>query len=186
MPCHIFTAADLAELPAELPTGPVRYELDNGRLITMSPPAFGHGRLEAKIAARFYEAGDLRGFGKVCCGETGVVLWRDPDRVVGVDVAFIAAASLPVRLSPEGYLETIPQLIVEIVSKNDSAPSVLRKVEDYLQAGVVAVWIVDPFAQPVTEHRRGVPPKVFTAADTLAVEDIIPGMRWTPAELFAD
>ena len=37
---RLFTVADLAALPDELPSGPVHYELDNGRLITMPPPGY--------------------------------------------------------------------------------------------------------------------------------------------------
>lgn len=179
------TAADLAVLPAELPSGPALYELDNGRLIIMSPPGFAHGAMEALIVAAFVHQGDLRGLGRTVSGEAGVILWRKPDRVVGVDVAFVSSKSLPLRLSSEGYLETIPDLVVEVRSKNDSAVYVRRKVDDYLTAGVKVVWVVDPTIRTFIEHRRDTLPRTYHEADTVTVEDVLPGFSLPIASLFS-
>src|SRR5262245_46403378 len=103
---RLLTAADLAALPDELPSGPVIYELDNGRLVVMPLPGQKHGLTGAKFTTAFSVQGDHRGLGKTLCGDVGIILWRNPDRVVGADVAFVAAASLPIRESPEGFLET--------------------------------------------------------------------------------
>jgi hypothetical protein len=42
---HRLTAADLAALPTDLPSGSVKYELDDGRLVPMSPPGNQRPRL---------------------------------------------------------------------------------------------------------------------------------------------
>ena len=173
----VFTIADVAELPSELPSGPVLYELDNGRLITMPPPGDVHGAVESNLAFALKSQGEHRGLGKARSGDVGIILWRNPDRLVGADAVFIANRSLPIRHSPEGYLETIPDLAVEVRSKNDTQPAVQRKVDDYLSAGVQVVWIVDPAARTVTAHRRDVEPQVYRENDTLIVEDIIPGFQ---------
>jgi Uma2 family endonuclease len=173
----LFTAADLAILPSELPSGPVLYELDNGRLITLPPHDDSHGAVEGNFAAALLIQGEYRGLGKARCGGVGVILWRNPDRVVGTDALFIANRSLPIRRSPEDYLETIPDLVVEVRSKNDSQPALQRKAEDYLAAGVTVVWVPDPAARTVTEHRSGAEPRVYFEDDTLTVEDVIPGFQ---------
>jgi Uma2 family endonuclease len=90
---------------------------------------------------------------------------------------------LPVRLSPEGYLETIPDLLVEI-RKNEADKRIASKVKDYLKAGVKVVWVADPQRKTVTAYRRGQRPKVFKETDTLTVEDVIPGFRASVARLF--
>jgi len=131
---RLFTVADLQLFPSELPSGPVRYELDNGRLITMPPPGDIHGAVELNVGAALKYQGEHRGHGKARSGDVGIVLWRNPDRVVGADAVFITNASLPIRRSPEGYLETIPELVVEVRSKNDTLPAIQRKVDDYLTA----------------------------------------------------
>ncbi len=181
---RLLTVADLAELPSDLPSGPVLYELDNGRLIVMAPPGDTHGAVESNLATQLKVQGEWRGLGKARCGDVAVILWRNPDRVVGADAAFIANSSLPIRVSKEGYLETIPDLVVEVRSKNDSLPEVERKVNDYLHAGVRVVWVADPAVQTVTAYRPGRPPQPFLADDTLTVEDVIPGFRLAVRDAF--
>lgn len=181
---RLFTAADLAEMPRELPSGPVRYELDNGRLIVMSPPGHIHGKVEVAIASALRQASARQGHGEVSGGDSGILLWRDPDRVVGADVVFIRADALPARLTKEGYLETIPDLVVEVVSKSDTAPNVQRKVDDYLLAGVGVVWVADPVALTLAEHRRGAEPRLFTASETVELPELIPGFKMPLEEVF--
>jgi Uma2 family endonuclease len=185
-PVRPLTAADLAALPAELPSGAVRYELDNGRLIIMPPADDSHGAVESEFATELKIQGERRGLGKVRCGETGIILWRGPDRVVGADALFIANSSLPIRRSPEGYLETIPDLVVEVRSKNDTIPEVRQKVEEYLTAGVRVVWVADSAERRVTAYRSDRDPEVFGQDDTLTVEDVIPGFRAAVRDLFQD
>jgi Uma2 family endonuclease len=184
-PTRLLTVADLAVLPSELPSGPVLWELDNGRLISMAPPGDVHGAVECNIGTELKVQGERRGLGKARSGDVGVVLRRDPDRVVGADVVFVANRSLPIRVSARGgYLETIPDLVVEVRSPNDTLPSVPDKVRDYLTAGVRVVWVADPAAQTITAHRRDQEPQVHVAADMLTVEDIIPGFRVRVQDMF--
>ncbi|MDZ4781537.1 MAG: Uma2 family endonuclease [Planctomycetia bacterium] len=181
---RLMTAADLAELPAELPSGPVHYELDDGVLISMSPPGFLHGSVESGIVAALRQQGEDRGHGLASCGEVGIVLRRNPDRVVGADAAFISSAQLPVQLTPEGYLETIPALVVEVVSKNDTRKYLARKVNDYLRAGVQCVWVVDPQSKSLTEHRANTEARTFDASATVTLADLIPDFELALAGLF--
>ncbi len=180
---YLLTAADLAEFPSELPSGPVRFELDNGVLVTMTPPGFEHGQIENIVASELRFQGAHRGFG-AATGEVGVVLRRDPDRVVGPDATFVAAARLPIKLTTEGYLETIPDLVVEVVSKNDGRTYLARKVNDYLRAGVVIVWLFDPAKRTLIEHRAGQEPRTFDVSATVELPDLIPGFQLRLADVF--
>lgn len=182
---RLFTVADLEALPTELPSGPIDYELDNGRLVFKVPPGDIHGAVQVNIACELKIQGDLKGHGKART-EVGVVLWRDPDRVVTPDVLFIAKKSLPLRKSPEGYLETIPELVVEIRSKNDSLKYVQRKVQHYLKAGVEVVWVADPSAATVTSHTATDERVVYSEADTLQLPGLIPGFSMSIADVFQE
>jgi Uma2 family endonuclease len=151
----------------------------------MAPPGYIHGRCENLLAAQLVIQGEHRGHGRAACGEVSIILRLNPDRVVGADAAFITTQSLPVRLSGEGYLETIPELVVEVRSPNDTQPEIDHKVGDYLQAGVRVVLVPDPGRQAVTAYRNGQPPQVFAAADTLTVPDVIPGFAVPVQSIFA-
>jgi Uma2 family endonuclease len=181
---RLLTAADLAVLPSELPSGPVRYELDNGRLVILPVHSDAHGAVEVTLASELKVQGERQGAGKARCGGVGVILWRDPDRVIGADALFLANTSLPVRRSPEDYLETVPDLIVEVCDPWDTVPEIRAKVDDCLTAGVRVVWVADPETRTVTAHRPGRPPHVFTDEDPLTVEDILPGFRMPVRDVF--
>jgi Uma2 family endonuclease len=183
---RLFTAADLESLPTELPSGPIDYELDNGRLVfIMVPPGNTHGAAQSNVVTELKNQGERKGYGKART-EVGVVLWRDPDRVLTPDVLFVAKKSLPIKESPEGYLETIPELVIEIRSKNDSLPYVRRKSEHYLKAGVEVVWIIDPTMKTVTIHASHGEPLVKGEADTLNLPGLIPGFSMPVADVFQE
>ncbi len=181
---RLLTAADLAVLPSQLPSGPVRWELDNGRLVVMAPAGYIHGAVELNLAAQLKVQGEHRGLGRAASGEVSVMLRRNPDRVVGADAAFITSASLPLRFSREGYLETMPELIVEVRSPNDTQPEIDRKVNEYLHAGVRVILVPDPERQVVTAYRNGQPQQVFAVTDTLTVPDVIPGFAMPVRDVF--
>jgi Uma2 family endonuclease len=182
---RLFTLADVAAMPENLPSGSVSYELHHGRLMPMSPPGATHGNLQSRIGAALSRQGEERDYGKAYT-EVGIVLGRNPDDLKGADAAFIAKQSLPARESPEGYLETIPELIVEIRSKNDTNSEVAEKVADYLRAGVKVAWVVDGDRENVTEYRPNIEPRILTAADTITCDDIIPGFLLVLTDLFRD
>lgn len=179
---RLFTAADLAVLPTHLPSGDVDYELDEGRLIVMVPPGHLHGSTQARLAAAFVHA-EQEGHGRAFT-EVGVVLSRQPDTVVGPDVVFITTAKLPVRESPEGYLETIPDLVVEIRSRNDTAAELDNKIAVYLAAGVQIVWVADPTARTIVTHQPGGATRTYTESDTVTLDDAIPDFHLDVAEVF--
>lgn len=148
----------------------------------MSPPGYRHARASNWFAAALHAHGELAGHGEAC-DEVGVLLRRNPDHLIGPDAAFIVSASLPPRVSPEGYLLTVPELVVEVRSKNDSLPEIEVKVRDYLAAGVVLVWVADPAARTVTAHRPDLPPVISGAGDALTADPVIPGFRVPVADL---
>ncbi len=149
----------------------------------MAPAGDIHSSSQTQLILEIGLQGQRQGHG-LTRTEPGVVLRRNPDRFVVPDVAFITNASLPLQLTSEGYLLTIPELVVEVRSPNDTQPEIDRKVQEYLDAGVVVVWAPDPARQTVTEYRRGIPPKTYHTTDVLTVPDVIPGFHAIVANLF--
>ena len=178
---RLLTAADLAVLPDDLPSGAVKWELWDGRLTVMAPPGDNHAAVDSNIIAELKIQGERAGHGKART-EVGIILRRNPDCVLGPDATFIANASLPLRLSPEGYLETIPELVVEVRSTNDTVRELERKAAEFLAAGVKLVWVVDPLRSIVTVFRTGQAPQTLQPTDTLTAEGIIPDFKLTVAD----
>ena len=107
--------------------------------------------------------------------ETGVFLRKGPDRVVGRVSCFAVATSLPLAYSPEGFLTKVPELIVEVRSKNDTPAELERKAGEFLAAGARLVWVLDPIRAVAVVYEAAHPPRVLAPADQLTAEGVIPG-----------
>ncbi|HEU5116831.1 MAG TPA: Uma2 family endonuclease [Isosphaeraceae bacterium] len=95
------------------------------------------------------------------------------------DVAFVSAERWPLdRLIPEiGDWEVIPDLAIEVMSPNDVELDVQQKLKEYLAAGVKQVWHVRPLVRNVMVYRSLRDVKIFTAADQIEAENLLPGLR---------
>lgn len=176
-----FTAADVAALPENLPSGQVHYELERGRLAVLPPRDFRHGGVQATLGALLFEEGPRRGH--ACIG-VGVVIARNPDTIYCPDVAFFAAERLPVRDSEEGFCETIPNFVAEVRSKIDALAELSRKAKTYLAAGVRTVWIVDEASRTITIEEPDTAPKVVGGDEPIPAPAAIPELDLTVARVF--
>jgi len=178
-----WTAADLAALPETLPTGPAYYLLWEGALRLMSPPGDLHAATGAPVITVLTVYGQWEGHG-LARDDVGIVVEQNPDTVLEPDAAFITNNRLPLRRSSEGYLLTIPELVVEVRSKNDTGPEIEEKVRKYVAAGVQVVWAPDPVRKTVLVYVAGEEPVVLHEADNLTAEGIIPGLAFPVQRLF--
>ncbi len=122
--------------------------------------------------------------GLVLCGEAGVRLRRDPDTTVGVDVVYISAALAARQSGQTSLIDGVPILVVEILSPNDTQEQIDEKVDDYLRAGVLLVWVVHPHDRTVLIYRPGEEPELVNMRQELTGEPHLPGFRVPVAELF--
>jgi Uma2 family endonuclease len=180
---RLLTVADVAVMPDELPSGPVKYELEDGMLIIMAPPGDIHGASQSNIGFQLKLLGELRGHGKART-ETTVVVSRNPDTVFVPDALFVATRSLPIRTTTEGYLETVPEIVVEVRSKNESLRGLRQKAEKYLAVGVQLVWILDPQTKTLAVLAPNAAPVELRESDTLTAGEFIPEFGVRVGDLF--
>jgi Uma2 family endonuclease len=122
--------------------------------------------------------------GEVLCGEAGFRIRRDPDTTVGIDVAYISAqlaANTPENVK---LIDGPPVLAVEILSPSDKHEEITEKVQEYLNAGVALVWVIDPVLRTVTVCRPDAAPVLFNVHQELTAEPHLPGFRVAVAEIF--
>jgi Uma2 family endonuclease len=118
-----------------------RYELSEGELIVTPSANFFHNKSRDRLTARIQRFLDEHPCGEVV-GEMDVKLGENVVR--RPDVAFIRKERLEGVDLNKIPLPIVPNLAVEIVSKNDRADDLNLKVSQYLQAGVQAVWLFYP------------------------------------------
>ncbi len=158
-------------------------ELVAGSVIREPLPAFGHGRVAARIGRLLDEWVEPRGLGRVTV-ESGFVLRRDPDTVRGPDVAFVTEDRIGAWSGDGPFFEGAPDLAVEILSPSSGRDEIEAKLRDYFDAGARSVWIVDPQAERITVHRLDAPPRRLTSSDGLDGGDVLPGFTVPVARVF--
>jgi Uma2 family endonuclease len=120
----------------------------------------------------------------VVFGEAGFVLRRGPDTLRAPDAAFIRADRIPPTGPPKTFWETAPDLIVEVVSPNDTAAEVQSKVRDWIEAGVRLAWVVYPSACRVVVVHSLQEREELDAEDTLSGGEVLPGFSCPVNEIF--
>ena len=181
----LVTSEDLLDISARLSARGRRCELVKGEVIEMAPAGGIHGVVAQRIAHRVSNYVDPRNLGLVFAAETGFLLQRDPDTVRAPDVAFVSGERLLEDEPPSGYVDVVPDFVVEVVSPNDSASYVQGKVEDWLRAGARLVWAVFPATRSVAVYRSLQEAQVLSENETLDAVPVFDDFSVPVRELFS-
>lgn len=141
----VFTYNDLYFLPAG------SYEIINGKKVDMTPAGFKQGKFELMIAKLLEN--NMKNKGYTAVGEVGILISREPFRFRTADVVYISKDTSPEE--PEEILEVVPDLIVEILSKDDTLSEMNDKIRDYQSIGVKRIVFVDIFTELITVYQNG-------------------------------
>jgi Uma2 family endonuclease len=174
-----------AEEFARLPEDGVPRELVRGRIVEGPMPNRRHGYICLNIGwilMTFVKENDL---GRVMSNDSFVVTQHDPDTLRGADICFISFKRLPRGpLTDELYVEA-PELVFEVRSPSDRWSKLVHKAEEYIEAGVLCVCVVDPKHENLTIFRPAEQdPTVLTIDDQLTLPDILPGFSIPVRKLF--
>ena len=112
----LLTADDLLRLHSQ----GVRGELIRGVLYETMPTGWRHGGVLMRLGAELTNFIRPRELGRLAGGDPGIWLERRPDTVRAADIAFISMSRMPPDVTTTGYTEIVPDMVVEIVSPNDT------------------------------------------------------------------
>ncbi len=73
------------------------------------------------------------------------------------------------------YAKIAPDLVFEVRSPSDRTPKVLAKVDEYLDAGVTVVCVVDESDRSVTVYRLDQDEVHLTGGMDFIAADVLPG-----------
>lgn len=160
----------------------VRYELDDGELVER-PVSMKSSRIGFKTCFRFESFARQNGLGYVVGPDLGLQVFRGrPNRIPRADVVYFSRERFTEIPGESGFARLAPDLIVEVVSPGNIAEDMQRKVNEYLSAGVRAVWVAFPNEGQVFVHTAaGV--ERFDRDDTITGGDVIPGFEAKVADL---
>ena len=160
-----------------------RSALIDGIMTPMTPTGDDHGAYKGNVYYALRPFVESNKLGKVRVGEVGIYLRRNPDTVRGADVIFITNERYAQK-TKSAFLEIAPDLVVEVMSPNDSYSEVKQKLREYFSIGVRLVWVLDPDAQQVHAYRAPTDVREFGLDDELPGDDVLPGFSVKVALLF--
>lgn len=159
-----------------LPDGPEDLELLEGELIEMPPPERSH-MVDAEDLSRLLHA-SVEGLrqanladelGKVHL-EMGYLLTSDPRSWLRPDVS-ITYPNQP----GDKYYEGAPLMVFEVVSAEDRAGDLHRKVRQFLRHGAREVWLIYPKTRDAYIYKPGVAAAVHE--ERAIHSDLLPGIE---------
>ena len=174
-----------AEEYLNLPDDGRRTELVRGKVVEVSQPGLEHGGIGAWVSYLMQTYLLNKGIGRPFV-ESGVLTERDPDTLRGPDIFFYSYDRLPAEQRPRGYAETVPEVVFETRSPNDRQATVLRKVMEYLEAGVLCVVVVNPARRTAVLYHPDDEPTFLREQDRLALPAPLDGWTPTVAELLSE
>jgi Uma2 family endonuclease len=155
-----------------MPNDGNRYELVKGVLTMMSPAGSEHGDVAARILARLVVHVENSELGRTYAAETGFRIATSPDTVRAPDASFVSHARLKTVAPTTGYLPLAPDLVVEVVSPNDSSSDVEAKAKEWIQSGSKVVLVADPSNQTLTAYRDDSQIQVLREGDVFDAGDV--------------
>ena len=177
---HLLTAQEFFELGDSLG----RAELIRGKVVPMNPPGWWHGNIGSRIChylEAYLEDNDI---GRSATLDSGVVTEHDPDTVRGADVSYYSYARLPADDAPADYPVEAPEIIWEVVSPSDRWKNVEEKVQEYLQAGVLLVCVVDSIRECTVTYYPDRPEQRLVRGEVWTASEILPGFEMPLDKLF--
>lgn len=176
----LMTAEDLLTL--DLPNKST--ELVRGRLIVREPPSTYHGRVQSTLNVLVGSYVLRHQLGAVFGQDTGFKIASEPDTVRAPDLAFVKRDRVA-QIGPRGYAALAPDLVAEILSPDDRPGEVLKKVGEWLDAGVNLVWVIDPDRRVASVYRSDGSVTAVAADGDLDGENVLPAFLCRLSEVFA-
>ena len=176
----LLTADDLLRLHSQ----GIRGELVRGVFYETMPSGREHGTIAAKLSFLLGSSVWPRKLGELTTSDSGVWLERNPDTVREPDIAYFSAAKSQPGVRVTGYSEDLPDLVVEIVSPNDTQREVSEKASMWLGFGVRLVWVVQPDTRAVDVYVEGDDKTTIADSDFLDGGDVLPGFRCLVRDIF--
>ena len=179
------TADDVLDLP--VPEGLLGYEFVDGELVPVTPASPIHGNINGEVYFLLRQYLEERGLPGKAYVDAGFILGlrRDPERMRGPDVLYVAQSKIDAHPNPERFFRCVPDLAVEIDLTSGKKPGGQQRILDYVEAGVRLVWAIDPRSRSAMVYHPDGSARLVRTGEALDGEDVVPGFRLELSDLFA-
>lgn len=136
-----------------LPEIKQRYEIVDGVLLMPPGPTPDHQWVMQKIFRPLADFVEDKGLGVVLDAPVDLLIQREPLRTRQPDILYLSAERSGIRgrdqLRGLQYLETPPDLVVEVLSPSNTRQDIESRLNDYRQIGVLECWLVSAEAETI-------------------------------------
>jgi Uma2 family endonuclease len=166
-----------------LPEGDVNYEFVNGQAVPKVSPKYFHSTLQTAFLLLIRAW--CKGKGRVV-PEWAILLKRQgKDWAPVPDLTYISYERLPKSWKRNEACPALAELVIEIISPDQTMKEFEEKAKDYFAAGVSRVWVVDPEAISIRVFFLNGASEVYT--DTMPIVDtLLPGLELTTRQIFEE
>jgi Uma2 family endonuclease len=132
--------------------------------------------------ARAHDLGTVHGDGRryILIGSNSAIrIARQPD------LSFLRKGRIPDDFDPDGDFEGAPDLAVEVASPGQSAPKLLKKLTEYIDAGSEEAWLLNYRRKQLHRIRYDIDGyEVHSEGDSFETP-LFPGLTIVAADIFA-
>ena len=176
---HKLTLQEFLNLPPG--EGDITYELVDGQAIPKMSPKFFHAKLTFILCNLIKRWCKDRG---EVWSEWSIILTRNGrDWVPTPDLLYISYERLPDKWNENEACPVPPELAIEIISPGQTFGQMAGKAQDYLDAGVLRVWVVDSQARSITVFYPDAAPKTYMG-DGIVTDSLFEGLEFTVEAVF--
>lgn len=166
-----------------LPEADVNYEFVDGQAVPKVSPKFFHSTLQLTLGLLLRTW--CKGKGRVG-SEWAILLKRQgKDWAPVPDLTYISYERLPKSWKRNEACPAFPELVIEIISPDQTMKEFEDKAKDYFAAGVSRVWVVDPESISIRVFFPDGTSKVYI--DTMPIVDnLFSGLELTTKQIFEE
>lgn len=150
----------------------------------MSPAGNEHGWIAGRIFVRLATHVESHDLGRAYAAETGFKISESPDTVRAPDACFVSHKQLDTVENTRSFLPLAPDLVVEVVSPNDTSTDVEAKAEQWLESGSKVVLVADPKNETVRVYRNKAEIQVLRSGETFTSGDVCGNWQVSVNEIF--
>lgn len=115
-------------------------------------------------------------------------MWKTTKGIKGAyipDIAFVRKENLMKDWTIDKNYPGVPDLAIEVVSSNDEAEKLMKKIRGYLERGTEQIWVIYPELQELHQYFRDQPDnvRVYFGDAQINAEAFFPGIHIVVGDL---
>lgn len=164
-----------------------RYELVNGELVEVPAMSMEGSAVVVLLIGILNAFVRQHRLGVVYSSDASYQCFpHDPSQVRRPDLSFIAKGRMSREQFERGHCRLAPDFVVEVLSPGDEPAVIGNKVEEYLEAGVRLVWLINPMSRTAEEYRLEGHTEHVRRGGTLSADPVLDGLRIPLADILPD